>query len=259
MRTRNFFTRHDGRRPACAALACLFAVVLCGAARAQIAAAAAPSPFTPEAELVYATTGTVRLGSVPLTLHARTTTHWHFAANHYQASLHTDTIGFDQISEGNVAAGGGLVPLRYQEKRPFHDPESVEIDWAKRLVRYGSAAPVPAPGAGAQDRLSLQFELAALYRQHPERFAAGTVFAVQLIGTHSIDDWKFVSTGEEPVETGSGTVSAVHLAARRPVRDTEETMELWLASSKHQMPVRIRMVDRNQSVIDSILQSAKFP
>jgi hypothetical protein len=228
------------------------------AAPAAVPADTAATRHQPAAELVYATTGTVRLGGLPLTLHARTTTHWQFAADHYEASLHTDTIGFDQHSEGGTRPGGGLAPARYVEKRPFHDPESVDIDWANARVRYGTAAPVPAPTAGAQDRLSLQFEMAALYREHPERFAAGTVFAVQLIGTHAIDDWKFVSAGDEAVETGGGTVQAVHLAARRPARDTEETMDLWLAPSNHQMPVRIRMVDRNHSVIDSVLQSAHF-
>jgi hypothetical protein len=219
---------------------------------------AATPAFMPAADLVYATTGIVRLGGMPLTMHARTTTHWHFEDDHYEASLHTDTIGFDQQSQGGLRPGGGLAPARYTEKRPFHEPESVDIDWAGAKVRYGTAAAVPAPAAGAQDRLSLQFEMAALYAQHPERFAAGAIFPVQLIGTHAIDDWKFVSAGEEPVETGAGTVTAVHLAARRPARDTEETMDLWLSASNHQLPVRIRMVDRNQSVIDSVLQSAHF-
>jgi hypothetical protein len=236
------------------------ALLACLAAGALVAGpAAAEAPFLPGADLVYATTGTTRLGGFPITLHARTTTHWRFAADHYEASLHTDTIGFDQASSGGLRADGGLAPERYTEKRPFHDPENVDVDWPKLRIRYGTAAAVPGPPAGAQDRLSLQFELGALYRQHPERFGAGAVFAVQVIGPHAIDDWKYVSAGEESVETGRGALKAVHLHARRPVRDTEETMDLWLASDLHQLPVRIRMVDRNQAIIDSVLQSAAFP
>ena len=215
--------------------------------------------FLPAADLVYATTGTTQFGGFPITLHARTTTHWRLAGAQYEASLHTDTVGFDQMSRGSVRSGGGLAPSRYTEKRPFHDPEHVDIDWPNAHVQYGTAAAVPAPAAGAQDRLSLQFELGALYREHPERFGAGAVFAVQLVGTHAIDDWKYVSAGEEDVVTGRGTFKAVHLSARRPVRDTEETMDLWLAADLHQLPVRIRMVDRNHAVIDSVLQSVQFP
>ena len=231
------------------------AVLLCLAA----AAGAGGERFIPDADLVYATTGTMQLGGFPITLRARTATHWHFAGGQYEASLHTDTVGFDQMSRGGVAAGGVLAPARYTEKRPFHDPESVDIDWSAARIRYAGAAPVTAPPAGAQDRLSLQFELGALYREHPERFRAGAVFAVQLIGPHAVDDWKYVSAGEEDVQTGRGPLRAVHLSARRPVRDTEETMDLWLAADLHQVPVRIRMVDRNHAVIDSILQSVQFP
>jgi len=234
---------------------------LAGAALLCLAASAGASPdrFLAGADLVYATTGSLQLGGFPLTLHARTTTHWHFADGQYEASLHTDTVGFDQMSRGGLAPGGGLAPARYTEKRPFHDPESVDVDWSAARIRYAGATPVAAPATGAQDRLSVQFELGALYREHPERFRAGAVFAVQLIGPHAVDDWKYVSSGEEDVQTGRGTVRAVHLSARRPVRDTEETMDLWLAADLHQVPVRIRMVDRNHAVIDSVLQSVQFP
>jgi hypothetical protein len=248
---------HPPRRRSSAPRLLALAVLVLGAGGA--ARADDPVAFLAQADLVYATSGTTRLGGFPITLHARTTTHWRFAAGHYEASLHTDTIGFDQISNGELRADGGLAPVRYTEKRPFHDPENVDIDWPAARVRYGTAPAVAAPPAGAQDRLSLQFELGALYRRHPEQFGAGAVFAVQLIGTHAIDDWKYVSVGEENVETGRGVLKAVHLHARRPVRDTEETMDLWLAADLHQMPVRIRMVDRNQAVIDSVLQSAQFP
>lgn len=233
--------------------------LLAGALGAAGAAGPAATAYLPGADLVYATTGTTQLGGFPLTLHARTTTHWRFSGGQYEATLHTDTVGFDQISRGTLRSTGGLAPSRYTEKRPFHDPESVDIDWANAQVRYGTAAPAPGPQEGAQDRLSLQFELGALYREHPERFGTGAVFAVQLVGPHAIDDWKYVSAGEEDVETGRGTLKAVHLSARRPVRDTEETMDLWLARDLNQLPVRIRMVDRNHAVIDSVLQSVQFP
>jgi hypothetical protein len=233
--------------------------MLCIALAVRAGGGASSAAFLPAADLVYATTGTAQLGGFPLTLHARTTTHWRFTGEQYEASLHTDTVGFDQMSRGGIRRGGGLAPARYTEKRPFHEPESVDIDWPNARLRYGAAAAVPTPAEGAQDRLSLQFELGALYREHPERFGAGAVFAVQLIGPRAIDEWKYVSAGEETVQTGRGKLKAVHLSARRPVRDTEETMDLWLAADLHQVPVRIRMVDRNHALIDSVLQSVQFP
>ena len=228
-----------------------------GAAASAAGAAAEPAPgagLPADIELVYRTTASARLAGLPLTMHARTTTRWHRDGARYDASMHTDTIEFSQQSRGALQPDGGLAPARYSEKRPFHDSEAVEIDWREAQVRYAGAAPVAAPPAGAQDRLSLQFQFASQYRRHPEGFAAGRRIHVQLIGPHAVDDWTFTCVGEEPVETANGPVVTVHLAARRPVRDTEETMDIWMDKQSYHLPVRIRMVDRNQAVIDSVLQ-----
>lgn len=223
------------------------------------APAAAPAGGAPAADLVYRTTATARLAGFPVTLHAHTKTHWLRSGHHYEASMQTDTVEFSQQSSGGIGPDGDLLPATYTEKRPFHDAESVHVDWAAGRLQYADGLAAPVPAVGAQDRLSLQFELATLYARNPERFAPGAVFAVQLIGPHAIDDWKFVCSGGESVQTAQGPVAAVHLSARRPVRDTEETMDLWIAVEGYHLPVRIRIVDRNQAVIDSILQQASAP
>lgn len=224
----------------------------------------APAPAAPDgavlrAELVYRTSGTFMLGGLPMTLHARTTTSWHVADGHYETHLHMDTVDFDELSNGRVGPDGELAPDRFTEKRPFHAAEAVIIDWPKATIQFGPAAPVPAPAAGAQDRLSLQFELARLRARHPESYGTGTTHAVTMIGTRSLDPWTFTVGPEETIETGMGSTRAVRIWARRPVRDVEETIEVWLGVDLRWMPVRIRMVDRNRSVIDSVLQSAQFP
>ena len=49
---------------------------------------------------------------------------------------------------------------------------------------------------------------------------------------------------------------AVRYSARRMAGGVEETFDIWLGADVHWMPVRIRMVDRHKSVIDSVLQSS---
>jgi hypothetical protein len=242
-------------------LLALAALALVAQADADVTAAAPArvDDVVHQANLVYRTSGTFALGGLPLTLHGRTTTSWRVADERYETHLHTDTIDFDELSRGRVGPDGALLPDHFTEKRPFHAPESVGIDWSNRTIQFGPAAPVPAPDAGAQDRLSLQFELARLRARHPESFAAGTTHAVTMIGTHSLDPWTFTVAQEETIETGLGDTRAVRFRARRPVRDVEETIEIWLGVDLHWMPVRIRMVDRNGAVIDSVLQSAEFP
>jgi len=36
-------------------------------------------------------------------------------------------------------------------------------------------------------------------------------------------------------------------------------MDIWVGADLRWMPIRIRMVDRNQSIIDSVLEKADMP
>jgi hypothetical protein len=239
----------------------LFALLLAAAAPpllAQTPAGAAAS-LVPSANLVYKTTAEFLLGGMPLRLSARTTTSWRRDGSTYESHLHMDTGGFDQVSRGVVAPDGGLVPTSYTEKRPFHSPESVTIDWKTGQIQFVDKSTGPVPAGGAQDRLSLQFELARERLSHPEDYGSGTKHDVRLIGTHDVDPWTFVVGDEEAIETGRGPMRAVRYSARRKVGNVEETFDIWLGADLQWMPVRIRMVDRHQSVIDSVLQSSDLP
>ncbi len=234
-------------------------------ASAGPAAQAASSPprvvlasLPSDAQLEYRTTAVFRLAGVPLTVHATTTTLWRFAKDRYEAHLHMDTAGFDQLSQGTTQGDGALAPTKYTETRPFHGSESVSIDWPRARLQFGANPWVSAPDAGAQDRLSLQFELARERLANPDAFAAGSAHAVRLIGTHDVDPWVFTVGADETVETGQGPMRAVRVAARRPVGSVTETMDLWLGATLHWLPVRIRIVDRNGALIDSVLQSAQL-
>jgi uncharacterized protein DUF3108 len=219
----------------------------------------APAGLPPSADLEYKTTATMKLMGLPVTLHARTTTRWRLDGEHYELHLHMDTAEFDQSSHGTLGPDGALVPDRYEEKRPFHSAEAVQIDWAQERVQFGEAAPVHAPAPGAQDRLSLQFELARLLQRYPERFAVGSTHEVNLVGTHDVDPWKFTVAQAESLDTGRGPMRAVRLAARRTVGSVEESMEIWFGVELRWLPIRIRIVDRHQSIIDSVLEQAVLP
>jgi hypothetical protein len=250
-------TVHDTFRPLRLAALLLGALAAASVPSAAQTPAGTATTLAASANLVYKTE--LDLGGFPLHLSSRTTTTWHRDAGGYESHLHMDTGGFDQVSRGAVGPDGTLVPTSYTEKRPFHSPESVSIDWKGGQIQFGDKTTGPVPAAGAQDRLSLQFELARLRLSHPEEFAPGSRHEVHLIGTHDIDPWTFVVGPEEAIETGRGAMRAVRYSARRKVGSVEETFDIWLGADIQWMPVRIRMVDRKASVIDSVLQSSDLP
>lgn len=225
---------------------------------ANVATGVAPA-LPASADLGYRTTATLKLMGLPVTLHGRTTIRWRLEDGHYETRLHIDTGGFDQFSQGQLTADGALAPERYEEKRPFHEPDIVIIDWAHGHIQYGSSAPARSPAAGAQDRLSIEFELARQLQRFPQRFASGSVHSVNLIGTHDVDAWRFVSEDEKSVDTSKGAMRAVRFSARRTVGSVEETMDIWLGADLRWLPIRIHIVDRKGSVIDSVLDDAVVP
>jgi hypothetical protein len=239
----------------CHLRALLLAALLATAPAPRAQAPLAPSAATDSATLVYHTTAQFRLGGLPLRMSARTTTSWSLQGGRYETHLHMDTVDFDQVSQGTLGPDDHLLPSSYTEKRPFHSPEAVAIDWPAGRIRYAGGAQAPAPAPGAQDRLSLQFELGRLRLRHPERYATGSSHELRLIGTHDVDPWTFTVGAEEAVDTGRGPLRAVRYSARRRAGEAEETIDIWLGADLRWLPVRIRMVDRNQAVIDSVLQS----
>ncbi len=210
------------------------------------------------AQLEYATTATMQWMGLPLTLRGRTDMTWKFDGTHYDAQLRINRVGFAQHSEGRLQADGALAPDRYSEKRPFHHPDTVMLDWVRGQVRFGNATTHSAPKPGAQDRLSVQFEFARRMERNAQAFRPGDQDPIRLIGTHDVDDWKFTVGPAETVGTGLGPMPTIHLSARRPAGRVEETMDIWLGAKTRWLPVRIRIVDRNGSVIDSVLQTASI-
>ena len=237
-------------------------VLIAGLPGATIAASAPPTAGTAalpaSARLEYATTATMQWMGLPLTLRGHTVMTWKFDGTHYDAQLRIDRVGFTQHSEGRLQADGALAPERYTEKRPFHHPDAVMLDWARGQVRFGGATTHPAPKPGAQDRLSVQFEFARRMERNAQAFHPGDRDPIRLIGTHDVDDWKFTVGPAETVGTGLGPMPTIHLSARRPAGRVEETMDIWLGAKTRWLPVRIRIVDRNGSVIDSVLQTASI-
>jgi hypothetical protein len=208
------------------------------------------------AHLVYDTTGTGRLAGIPLTLHGITTTDWHFAGGRFDSSLVNDTADFGQTSSGRFLAEAGLAPERYTEKRRHRAPVATSLDWDDKQITFlDSGAVVPA-ASGIQDRLSVQFQMSVLRQAYPQRFVAGAQFSMTVAGLHDLSEWLVTVRGEETIDTPGGPVAAVRIQTSRPQEESNESMDMWLSAQLHWFPVRVRLVDRNGTVIDSVLHSA---
>jgi len=208
------------------------------------------------ARLVYDSHGTVRLGGFSLQVTGRTTTQWRFADGHYQSDLSIDVVNFAQSSKGQFNPDVGLAPERYTETRRRNKVLAVDFDWANRHVTFTDGQVEQPTEPGAQDRLSIQYQLSVLRQIYPERFVRGAVVPVNMAGTRDLHLWTFTVTGEDSVDSGLGRLPALRIVSNRTSETGDESLEVWLCERLNWFPARIRMIDKNRNMFDFVLDEA---
>jgi hypothetical protein len=233
------------------------------AAAAAQPASSAPSPRAPvqvvlpkSARFVYDSYGTVRVGGFMLGVRGRTTTRWRFKDGHYQSDLSIDVVNFAESSQGHFDPDFGLEPERYSETRPHRPVSTTQFDWANRTVSFTEESHQGEAEPGTQDRLSVQFQLSVLRQVYPERFVRGGVMPITLAGTRDVSHWTFTVTGVDMVDSGLGHLPALRVLSNRTTASGDESLEVWISEKLNWFPVRIRIVDKNRNVIDSVLDEA---
>ncbi|MEI7446691.1 MAG: DUF3108 domain-containing protein, partial [Burkholderiales bacterium] len=156
-----------------------------------------------------------------------------------------------QASRGRIGPAG-LMPVRYAEQRGNRPERSVEMDPTAGTLNPGGQPPVPMP-AGTQDRLSVFYQLGLLARAEPERFVAGAVREMPIASFRDVRIERFVVVGDEILMAPGGPIRALRLF-RPPLPGTSDPrIDLWLGYDHDMLPVRLRIEDTSQRVLDQVL------
>ncbi len=175
---------------------------------------------------------------------------WEFTEDgRYRLTGMTETSGlvalfkplvFENESNGRLVAGG-LQPETYRTRKNGKDAnENADFDWSTvevRLSRSGATQPV---SPGAQDILSLNYQLA--YLRNPE---GGTTVGV--VTGKKYDRFALDSLGEEEIDLPAGHFRTLHL---RAMGDT--VTEIWIALDRHRLPVKIRYTDKKGDIFEQV-------
>ena len=130
------------------------------------------------------------------------------------------------------------MPLRFSDR--LRSEAAAHFDRAGGRIVFSSNRPAAALREGAQDRLSVLLQLAAVFAAQPARLRTGDTLVVQTATAHDADDWHFTLEGEEMLDLPSGPVRAVKLT-RAAQREYDLRLELWLAPGPDYGPVRLRL------------------
>jgi hypothetical protein len=173
----------------------------------------------------------------------------------YELWLRTvDPAGLLDLKSAGAIRPFGIAPEKYIERVDIANRElRAEFDWPANTVSFtGRGAVEPTQfGEGVQDPLSLQFHLPLLAQAYPWRFKPGSevVFAVARRG---VERYAFAVEGYEAVRIDGKDVSALKIERKRGP-DAKRGVEIWMAPEYQWLPVRLRFIDTNDEVWDSVL------
>jgi hypothetical protein len=151
-----------------------------------------------------------------------------------------------RTSRGNVVAGR-LRPVDFVDERTGRETSRAHFDWAANTLtmefREGpSTRPIP---PNAQDRLSFLLAFAFLPPDlQPVKFSVAD--------GRGVSDYTFDRVGSERVTTPAGEFDAVKIVRRKDGPDDRRSTEIWLAPKEGSIPVRIRVTEKDGTVLDQV-------
>jgi hypothetical protein len=204
-----------------------------------------PAQAPPPIRLKYELTATYR--GVPLQGEGALT--WRHDGSSYELQLEARSplLGSRrQRSEGRITPHG-LEPLHFWDKS--RSEQAAHFDRERDRITFSNNQPDAPLAAGAQDRLSVLLQLAALVAAQPARYPPGTDVAIPTASVREAETWTFSVEREEDLALPGGTIRALKLQ-RLPRREYDQKVELWLAPRLDYAPVRIRLTSPNGDTVD---------
>jgi hypothetical protein len=139
------------------------------------------------------------------------------------------------------------MPERFSDK--FRSELAAHFNRQQGKVTFSANTPDAPLLAGAQDRLSVLIQLAALVASAPERFTSATTLTIQTIGPRDADLWLFTVGGTDTLTLPGGSVEAIKLT-RNPRHPYDQQVDIWLAPQLGYLPARIRITEVTGDYVD---------
>lgn len=218
----------------------------------QLAAAPRPPRDHAAAVSAYTVPGSVRFkyqvetNKFPFSANAEL--QWQQDGESYDARLEISAFGQARVqtSRGQIIPQG-LAPIRFSDK--FRSEVAAHFNREQGKVTFSANTPDVPLLAGAQDRLSILVQLAAMIAGDPSHYPPATTITIQTIGPRDADTWLFTVGRAETLTLPGGEQATLKLV-RNPRQEFDQKVELWLAPALGYLPARIRITEPNGDFID---------
>lgn len=167
---------------------------------------------------------------------------------HIEQRLSAFLLGMRTQTSHGTLTHQGLRPERFTDSRR-NKTQTVRLDHPQAQAYFdGHDQPSPLP-PGAQDRLSVFFQLSALLGLPGATPAQGRHFSLPTLNARRGELWVFAVEGQETLKLPIGPTPALKLQ-RQPRQPDDQSAELWLGTNQDWLPVRIRLGHGSRDEVD---------
>jgi len=147
--------------------------------------------------------------------------------------------------------GAGLRPLEFRDQRGDKPAAVARFDWARKTLtlehdgKNETTNMVPP----LQDRLSFLYNYG--FQSSPD-LTPGKEIKITLTDGKGLTQFHYHVAGREMLNTPAGELETVRLVKQRDGKDDKGT-EIWFASGRDYLPVRILVIENDGVRIDQVL------
>lgn len=193
-----------------------------------------------------------------LNYHANGELNWLREANRYESSMVVSAflLGSRSMTSVGEVTADGLAPKCFGDKA--RNELAVHFDADKGKITFSANRPELPWQRGAQDRLSVFFQLAGLLGGQADGVPTGTRIALYTVGPRDAETWTFIVENMDNLSLPMGEIKALRLT-REPKREFDQKIETWFAPSMSYWPVRIKITQSNGDFVDQQLSGTSAP
>lgn len=146
----------------------------------------------------------------------------------------------------------GLQSLHFEETRSRKPRRAADFDWDAKLIKLTdgeSVETVPLP-ENTYDQTTFTY---AFSFQPP----GSEIKPVHLTDGRKLSDYKYQILGNEKLKTPLGELETVHFQKVRE-GDDKRGFEVWLSVDHYYLPVQIRFIEKDGTVLDSTVTAISY-
>lgn len=166
------------------------------------------------------------------------------AAILYKMNIHREARG--------LVTKSGLRPLHFQEERTRKPKRAADFDWESRQLGLTDGDNVTTVALPDNSFDQTSFAYAFAFRSPDEELPP-----VHLTDGRKLSDYKYQMVGKEKIKTPIGELETLHFQKVRDV-DDKRGFEVWLAVGHHYLPVQIRYIEKDGTILDSTVTAISY-